>query len=99
MAGNFYEPVSQNADTEDNRRGISRTETTDVPDEVILMRPPVYYNDGPFSPPSSLDESEEHLLGKDHDHFSSAERGYSEDRSSGIQLGRASGSVLKVARK
>lgn len=32
---------------------------------VVFIRPPTYYNDGPFSPPSSVDGDEETLLDKD----------------------------------
>ena len=99
MAGTTYEPISQGEDIDINYQDISKKHRTAAADDVLAVRPPVYYNDGPFSPPSSVDESQEHLLGKDHDQFSSAERGSMgrpEDKNSRIRLQRASGPVLKV---
>lgn len=34
------------------------------PDPELIVRPPVYYGEGPFDPPSSEDEDEDHFLHK-----------------------------------
>lgn len=34
-------------------------------EERVLLRPDVYYNDGPFDPPSSDEEDQETLLDRD----------------------------------
>ena len=95
MAGTSYEPLSRGEDIDDNHHNSPRKDRT-LTDDVLAVRPPVYYNDGPFSPPSSADESQEHLLGKDNDQISSAERGrldHTEDNHSRI---RESSLALKV---
>lgn len=96
MAGTSYEPVSQE-DIEDDYPDAPRKARATVTHDIRAVRPIVYYNDGPFSAPSSVDESQENLLGNVHDHFSLAETGYlgpSDDKELHTRLERASG--LKV---
>ncbi|KAF8515924.1 dipeptidyl aminopeptidase [Gautieria morchelliformis] len=91
MAGTSYQPLSQSEDVGGSYQEVPRKDVTPTADDILLVRPPVYYNDGPFSPPSSVDESQEHLLDKDRDEFSSAERGHQdhqESKDSHSRLGR-----------
>jgi hypothetical protein len=102
MAGTSYQPLSQGEDVEGSYQEVPRTDLAPTIDDILVVRPPVYYNDGPFSPPSSVDESQEHLLGKDRDVFSSAERGHQdhqEDKHSHSRLGRVSDFDNKVVVK
>ncbi|KAF8585399.1 dipeptidyl aminopeptidase [Ramaria rubella] len=72
MVSTTYQPIPGVESTEDVYLDPLSNSTAH---SNVARRPPVYYNDGPFSAPSSVDESKEYLLGQDHDPASSAERG------------------------
>lgn len=79
MGRTTYEPLSQGEDTNPIYHDAPDPEDgslTTTTEHIAVLRPPVYYNDGPFSPPSSVDETQEHLLQKGHDQVSVAERGH-----------------------
>lgn len=87
MPNPTYERVSDNDADED---------CVDIPSQLarvyphldLVVRPPVYYGDGPFDPPSSEEEDEDHFLDKSRHHgvLSPGEFGDSEP-GNGLRVG------------
>ncbi|KAF8513011.1 dipeptidyl aminopeptidase [Hysterangium stoloniferum] len=68
MVGSNYQPLPREDDTESAHQGLPRDGVNAAKDDPVFVRPLVYYNDGRFSPPSSVEESEETLLDQDENH-------------------------------
>lgn len=87
MPPSAYGPLSQEDDQED----VDAASITRASGHGLLPRPPVYYGEGPFDPPSSDDESEELLSKPEAGSDGLAERGQimaNEVGSSGLYVGR-----------
>ncbi|ETW78834.1 dipeptidyl aminopeptidase [Heterobasidion irregulare TC 32-1] len=87
MPPSAYGPLAQ----EDDREDVDVASMTRASGHGLLPRPPVYYGEGPFDPPSSDDESEELLSKQEAGSDGLAERGQimaNEVGSSGLYVGR-----------
>lgn len=63
MPNPTYELVSDN-DADEDFVDIPSLTSRVLPGPELVVRPPVYYGDGPFDPPSSEEEDEGGLLDK-----------------------------------
>lgn len=67
MPNPTYERVSDN-DTDEDCVDIPSQPARVQPRPDLVVRPPVYYGDGPFDPPSSEEEDEDRFLDKSERH-------------------------------
>lgn len=84
MPNPAYQRISDNADEDlvDTPSQQSRVR----PDPKLVVRPPIYYGDGPFDPPSSEEEDEDRFLDKRREVFDS--EGFEDSEpGSGLRVG------------
>jgi dipeptidyl aminopeptidase len=95
MPNPTYERVSDN-DADEEFVDISSQISRVLPGSELVGRPPVYYEDGPFDPPSSEDDDEDRFLDKsglhgvlDPDGFGDSEPG------NGLRIGGGKVSTIR----